>query len=83
MSMPSRADTRQPAHAPESAQRDGTMERARDGAGGLIVVGVDTSEGAKAALRFAVEEARLRQAKLRVIQTWQVDRALITRPVRL
>jgi nucleotide-binding universal stress UspA family protein len=38
---------------------------------GVIVVGVDQSEGAKAALRFALEEARLRQAKLRVVHTWQ------------
>lgn len=38
---------------------------------GLIVVGVDSSEGAKAALRFALEEATLRQATLRVVHTWQ------------
>jgi nucleotide-binding universal stress UspA family protein len=36
-----------------------------------IVVGIDHSEGAKAALRFALEEARLRQAKLRVVHAWQ------------
>ena len=49
------------------------MKNERDGAHGLVVVGVDTSEGAKAALRFAVEEARLRQAKLRVIHAWEFD----------
>jgi nucleotide-binding universal stress UspA family protein len=38
---------------------------------GLIVVGVDHSDGAKAALRFALEEARLRQATLRVVHAWQ------------
>lgn len=38
---------------------------------GLVVVGVDSSEGAKAALRFALEEARLRNATLRVVHTWQ------------
>ena len=38
---------------------------------GLIVVGVDSSEGAKAALRFALKEAKLRQATLRVVHTWQ------------
>jgi nucleotide-binding universal stress UspA family protein len=38
---------------------------------GVIVVGVDHSEGAKAALRFALEEARLRQATLRVVHAWQ------------
>ena len=37
----------------------------------VIVVGVDQSEGARAALRFALEEARLRQAKLRVVHAWQ------------
>ena len=38
---------------------------------GLVVVGVDSSEGAKAALRFALDEARLRQATLRIVHTWQ------------
>ena len=38
---------------------------------GVIVVGVDHSNGAKAALRFALEEARLRQATLRVVHAWQ------------
>jgi len=37
----------------------------------VIVVGVDHSEGAKAALRFALEEATLRKAKLRVVHAWQ------------
>ena len=37
----------------------------------VIVVGVDQSEGAKAALRFALEEAKLRQATLRVVHAWQ------------
>lgn len=39
----------------------------------LIVVGIDDSEGARAALRFAYEEARLRQATLRAVHAWQVD----------
>jgi nucleotide-binding universal stress UspA family protein len=34
---------------------------------GVIVVGLDDSAGAKAALRFALEEARLRQARLRAV----------------
>jgi nucleotide-binding universal stress UspA family protein len=38
---------------------------------GVIVVGVDYSDEAKAALRFALEEAKLRQAKLRVVHAWQ------------
>ncbi|MGH3116003.1 MAG: universal stress protein [Gaiellales bacterium] len=46
------------------------MNRDRD-SNGLIVVGVDGSEGAKAALRFALEEAKLRNATLRVVHTWQ------------
>jgi nucleotide-binding universal stress UspA family protein len=37
----------------------------------VIVVGVDHSEGARAALRFALEEAKLRQATLRVVHAWQ------------
>jgi nucleotide-binding universal stress UspA family protein len=38
---------------------------------GLIVVGVDSSDGAKAALRFALAEAKLRRATLRVVHSWQ------------
>ena len=34
---------------------------------GVIVVGVDRSAGARAALRFALDEARLRQATLRAV----------------
>ncbi len=37
----------------------------------LIVVGVDHSEGANAALAFAHEEARLRGATLRAVHVWQ------------
>ena len=37
----------------------------------VIVVGVDHSAGAKAALRFAREEAELRQATLRALDTRQ------------
>jgi len=37
----------------------------------MIVVGVDHSAGAKAALRFALAEARLRQTSLRVVHAWQ------------
>jgi nucleotide-binding universal stress UspA family protein len=37
----------------------------------VIVVGVDHSEGAKAALLFSLEEATLRQATLRVVHAWQ------------
>jgi nucleotide-binding universal stress UspA family protein len=37
----------------------------------VIVVGVDHSAGARAALVFAEEEARLRGATLRVVHAWQ------------
>lgn len=37
----------------------------------VIVVGVDHSEGAKAALLFALEEAKLRHATLRVVHAWK------------
>jgi nucleotide-binding universal stress UspA family protein len=37
----------------------------------VIVVGVDQSAGSLAALRFAFEEARLRDATLRVVHAWQ------------
>jgi nucleotide-binding universal stress UspA family protein len=35
-----------------------------------VVVGVDGSEGSKRALRWALEEARLRRAELKVIRAW-------------
>lgn len=38
---------------------------------GVIVVGVDHSAGAKAALRFALAEAHVRQAALRAVHAWQ------------
>src|SRR5256885_17231633 len=37
---------------------------------GVIVVGIDRSKGANAALRFALKEARLRQAMLPVVHAW-------------
>ena len=36
-----------------------------------VVVGVDHSDGAKAALTFAYEEARLRGVRLRAVHAWQ------------
>jgi nucleotide-binding universal stress UspA family protein len=38
---------------------------------GTIVVGVDGSEGSLHALRFAADEARLRDAQLRVVLAWE------------
>lgn len=37
-----------------------------------IVVGVDGSRGAEAALRFALSEAKLREADLRIVCGWSV-----------
>jgi nucleotide-binding universal stress UspA family protein len=37
----------------------------------MIIVGVDHSPGAKETLRFALEEARLRDTSLRVVHAWQ------------
>jgi nucleotide-binding universal stress UspA family protein len=39
---------------------------------GYIVVGVDGAEHSKAALAWALAEARLRDAELRVVQAWHV-----------
>ena len=40
--------------------------------GHLVVVGVDGSRGSAEALRFAVEESRLRHARLRIVTAWTV-----------
>lgn len=39
---------------------------------GLIVVGVDGSENSRQALRWALDEARLRQAQVRVVHAWWI-----------
>jgi len=41
----------------------------------MIVVGIDGSEGAKRALRFAAEEATLRNTDLRIVAVWNVPAA--------
>ena len=38
---------------------------------GVIVVGVDDSKAARAALRFALEEAKMRGATLRAVHAWE------------
>jgi nucleotide-binding universal stress UspA family protein len=43
----------------------------------VIVVGVDGSEESKAALRWAVEEARLRGAAVRVVHVWMARPVLL------
>lgn len=40
---------------------------------GAIVVGVDGSAGSQAALRFAVAEAQLRKARLKVASAWSLS----------
>jgi len=45
--------------------------------GGPVVVGVDGSEESVAALRWAVEAARLRVVPLRVVHTWQYPQWLL------
>jgi nucleotide-binding universal stress UspA family protein len=47
-----------------------SSERA-DGVGGPIVVGVDGSDGSKLALRWAVQEARWRGAKVVAVGAWE------------
>lgn len=42
-----------------------------------VVVGVDRSEGALAALRFACEEARLRGATLKVVHAWTLSPGVV------
>jgi nucleotide-binding universal stress UspA family protein len=46
----------------------------------VVVVGVDGSEGARAALRLAVLEARLRGATLRVVHAWQIPPGFLLEP---
>ncbi len=41
----------------------------------MIVVGVDGSECSRSALRFALEEARMRKTPLRIIVAWHVPLA--------
>jgi nucleotide-binding universal stress UspA family protein len=54
--------------------RRGNLVRVSDEAESvqLVVAGVDGSPGSVAALRVAAEEARLRNARLRVVMAWQL-----------
>ena len=45
---------------------------------GFVVVGVDGSESSMAALRVAVEEAKTRGAKLRIVVAWHIPLAVYT-----
>jgi nucleotide-binding universal stress UspA family protein len=42
---------------------------------GTVVVGVDGSDGSVAALRFALEEARIRGAGLKAVNAWHIPPA--------
>jgi nucleotide-binding universal stress UspA family protein len=46
----------------------------------MIVVGIDGSDGAAAALRFAADEASLRQTQLRVVSAWHVPTGVYMPP---
>jgi nucleotide-binding universal stress UspA family protein len=60
-----------------SGRPDGcAAQDGNDGDMGTIVVGVDGSEESKAALRWAIEEARLRNAAVRAVHSWSVYPAI-------
>jgi nucleotide-binding universal stress UspA family protein len=44
---------------------------------GVIVVGVDGSEGAAIALDFAVKEAAMRGSKLRLVSAWEIPASVL------
>jgi nucleotide-binding universal stress UspA family protein len=44
---------------------------------GVIVVGVDGSEGAAIALDFAIKEAALRRLKLRIVSAWEIPASVL------
>lgn len=44
---------------------------------GVIVVGIDGSEGAALALDFAMKEAALRGSKLRMVSAWEIPASVL------
>jgi nucleotide-binding universal stress UspA family protein len=44
---------------------------------GVIVVGVDGSEGAAIALDFAIKEAALRGSKVRLVSAWEIPASVL------
>ena len=50
---------------------DGNAPSQRDDVG-MIVVGIDGSEGSARALWFAADEARVRKCPLRIVTSWQI-----------
>lgn len=59
----------------EHARCPVAVVRGTEEAHGRVVVGVDGSDGAVAALHWAVEEARLRAARLTVVHGWEIPYA--------
>ncbi len=49
----------------------------KGGTVGVIVVGVDGSQGAAYALDFAIKEAAIRGAKLRLISAWEIPPSVL------
>jgi nucleotide-binding universal stress UspA family protein len=58
------------------ARRGRTEYAPQGGVGEKIVVGVDGSAGARAALEFAAHEAALRDSRLRVVCAWEIPPAI-------
>jgi nucleotide-binding universal stress UspA family protein len=56
-----------------SAEDQGTSDNAQERQG-VVVVGIDGSEGSSKALAWAAQEARLRGAVLRVVHAWRFPR---------
>jgi len=50
------------------------------GEGGTIVVGVDGSEHAERALEWAIDEAKFRNARLRLVSAWHIPTAAYGAP---
>jgi nucleotide-binding universal stress UspA family protein len=46
----------------------------------MIVVGIDGSDGARTALRFAADEASIRRTQLRVVSAWHVPTGVYMPP---
>lgn len=59
------------AHCPVAVVRGG--DRPPSAGPGWVIVELDQTPDAAAVLQFAVEEARMREAPLRVVGTWQSD----------
>jgi len=61
-------------HGTESNLHEGSV---KGGLMGVIVVGVDGSEGAEIALEFAAKEAALRGSRLRLVSAWEIPASVL------